>query len=357
MTAKTTATDRAPAAPFLRACARQPTRPTPVWLMRQAGRYMPEYRAVKERCGNILNMVKDPAVAAEITLQPLRAFDLDAGIIFADILTLLEPMGLKLEFIKGEGPIIHNPVRTEADVDRLVIEPPRDTLGFTLEAIRIVRRELNGRVPLIGFSGAPFTLACYAIEGGASRDFVRAKSLMYGEPKLWRKLMEKLAWSVGAYLRAQAEAGADALQMFDSWVGALSPADYEQYVLPYSRKALEVATKELPLPVPLLHFGTGTAGLLPLIRRAGGDVIGVDWRIDLAKAWDMLGDGVAVQGNLDPVVLFGPIPEIRRQAARVLDSVKGRTGHIFNLGHGILEHTPVDHVKALVDFVHEHTAR
>jgi uroporphyrinogen decarboxylase len=214
---------------------------------------------------------------------------------------------------------------------------------------------LHGKVPLIGFSGAPFTLASYAIEGGSSRNYIHTKSLMYRQPQAWHRLMDKLAQVVGDYLRAQASAGAQALQLFDSWVGALSPADYEAYVLPYSQQAIQLAHSGSA--VPLIHFGTGTSGMLPLLKQAGGQVIGVDWRIDLASAWQQLGDEVALQGNLDPVVLFAPIPEIKRQVAHLLDRVKGRPGHIFNLGHGILQHTPVEHVTALIDFVHEYTLR
>ncbi len=338
---------------FLNACNRQPVDATPVWLMRQAGRYMAEYRALRERY-SILELIKTPDLAAEVTLQPIRAFNLDAAIIFADILTLLESLGLHLEFVKGDGPVIRNPVRSSADVAALTLRPPEEVLGFTLEAIRLVRRELDGKIPLIGFSGAPFTLASYAIEGGGSRHYTLAKGLMYHQPAVWHAFMSKLAEAVGLYLRAQAEAGAQVLQMFDSWVGSLSPADYQEYVLPHSRRAIELAKGNTDIPV--IHFGTGTAGMLPLIKEAGGDIIGVDWRIDLAEAWDRLGSDVAVQGNLDPVVLYAPIPEIKKQAARILDSVKGRSGHIFNLGHGILQHTPVEHVAALVDFVHEYTA-
>jgi uroporphyrinogen decarboxylase len=341
-----------PGTRFLAACRREPVDKTPVWLMRQAGRYMPEYRAVKERFGSILDMVKRPDVAAEITMQPIRAFDIDAAIIFADILTLLEGMGLPLEFVRNEGPVIRTPLATEADVAALKVRPAAEALGFTLDAIRLVKRELGGRLPLIGFSGAPFTLACYAIEGQSSRDFLKAKAFMYGQPKAWGLLMEKLSDAVGDYLAAQVEAGADALQLFDSWVGALSPSDYREHVLPWSQRALQkaVAAKR----VPLIHFGTGTAGLLRLLREAGGDVIGVDWRIDLADAWSITGNDRAVQGNLDPAILFSSPGEIRKQAGRILDSVKGRPGHIFNLGHGILEHTPVENVKVLVDFVHEY---
>lgn len=342
-----------PTSLFLDACARHPTPCTPVWLMRQAGRYMPEYRAVKERFASMLGMVKDPAVATEITMQPVNAFQLDAAIIFADILTLLEGMGLHLDFVKGHGPVIHNPITSVADIAALTRTTPEESVGYTLEAIRLTQRALNGRIPLIGFSGAPFTLACYAIEGGASREFLKAKSLMYTEPAAWHDLMDRLATAIGHYLATQVRAGANALQLFDSWVGALSPADYREFVLPHSRKALAMA--RAGNAVPLIHFGTGTAGILHLLKEAGGDVIGVDWRVDLAEAWDRLGPGVAVQGNFDPAILFSTPAEIRRQAARILDSVRGRPGHIFNLGHGIMEHTPVDHVRCLVDFVHEHT--
>ncbi len=338
---------------FLRACRREPVAATPIWLMRQAGRYMAEYRALRERY-SILELIKTPELAAEVTLQPMRAFNLDAAIIFADILPPLQGMGLQLEFVKGDGPVIHNPLRTPADIEALVVRPAEETLAFTLQAVRLVRAELNGHAPLIGFAGAPFTLASYAIEGGSSRNYTHTKGLMYSQPRVWRSLMDKLAQVVGEYLRAQAAAGAQALQLFDSWVGALSPADYETYVLPYSQRAIEIA--KAGSDAPLIHFGTGTSGMLSLLKRAGGDVIGVDWRIDLAAAWQQLGDEVAVQGNLDPVVLFAPPAEIKKQTARILDSVKGRPGHIFNLGHGILQHTPVEHVAALVDFVHEYTS-
>lgn len=338
---------------ILRACRREPVDATPIWLMRQAGRYMAEYRALRERY-SILEIIKTPDLATEVTLQPIEAFDLDAAIIFADILPVLEGMGLDLEFVKGDGPVIHNPLRTAADIEALQVRPAEETLHYTLTAIQQVRQVLEGRVALIGFSGAPFTLASYAIEGGSSRNYVRAKSLMYEQPQIWHSLMEKFSAAVGDYLRAQAAAGAQVLQLFDSWVGALSPADYQEYVLPHSKRVIELAKSEQE--VPFIHFGTGTSGMLPLLKAAGGDVIGVDWRIDLAEAWNRLGDDVAVQGNLDPVLLFAPVPEIKKQAARILDSVKGRPGHIFNLGHGILQHTPVEHVAALIDFVHEYSA-
>lgn len=339
---------------FLKACRREKTDATPLWLMRQAGRYMQEYRDLRQKYG-ILEIIKEPELACEVTMQPIKAFDLDAAIIFADILPPLEGMGLHLEFVGGEGPVIHNPVRTSADVEALTVRPAAEALSFTLEAIRLARRELDSRgVPLIGFSGAPFTLAAYAIEGGSSRSYVQAKSLMMGQPEVWHQLMEKLSEVVGHYLLAQARAGAQALQLFDSWIGAVSPADYRAHVMPYTRKAIEIARQA---GVPLIHFGTGTNGMLELIRDAGGDVIGVDWGIDLGTAWSRLGDGVAIQGNLDPVALFAPWDELKKRAQFILDQAEGQPGHIFNLGHGILPHTPVENVRRLAEFVHEYTSR
>jgi uroporphyrinogen decarboxylase len=339
---------------FLKAIRREPVDATPIWLMRQAGRYMAEYRALRERY-SILELIKAPELACEVTMQPIRAFDLDAAIIFADILPPLEGMGLSLEFIAGEGPVLHNPVRTAADVERLQTPPPQEALAFTLDAIALTRAELDPLgVPLIGFSGAPFTLAAYAVEGGGSRNHDRVKGLMMAEPKTWRALMEKLAQVVGEYLKAQAEAGAHVLQVFDSWVGQLSPADYRAYVQPYSRRAIEIAREA---GVPIIHFGTNTAGFLEDIRDAGGDVIGVDWRIDLSTAWERLGPNVAVQGNLDPVALLAPWEALKARAQAVLDEAAGRPGHIFNLGHGIIKTTPPDNVKRLAEFVHEYTSR
>ena len=339
---------------FLKACRRESADCTPIWLMRQAGRYMVEYRQLREKY-TILQIIKTPELAVEVTLQPIKAFDLDAAIIFADILPPLEAMGLSLEFVRGEGPLIHNPLRSAADVAALIVPDPRESLSFTLEAIHLARCELDGRMPLIGFSGAPFTLASYAIEGGATRDFRLTKSLMYGEPQAWHNLMDKLATVVGNYLKAQAEAGAQALQLFDSWVGTLSPADYRHYVLPYSQRAIQAAQSS---GVPLIHFSTGTVGMLEQVKEAGGDVIGVDWRVDLAAAWRRLGDDVAIQGNLDPIVLLlAPLPELERQVSTILAQANGRPGHIFNLGHGILPETPVEHVAALVDIVHKRSRR
>ncbi len=339
---------------FLRACRRQPTDATPIWLMRQAGRYMVEYRTTREK-HSILEIIKTPELACEVTLQPINVFDLDAAIIFADILPPLEGMGLELDFVKGEGPTIYNPVRTADDIESLRVLPPEETLGFTLEAIRLARRELDSRgIPLIGFSGAPFTLASYAIEGTSSRNRIEVKNMMMSRPDLWHRLMAKLSEVAGHYLLAQAQAGAHVLQLFDSWVGELSPFDYEHMVLPYSRRAIEIASQA---GVPIIHFGTNTSAMLPLIQAAGGDVIGVDWRIDLKQAWGLLGNQVGIQGNLDPVALFADWEALETRARHILDSVKGRPGHIFNLGHGILPETPVDNVRRLVDFVHEYSQR
>lgn len=313
---------------------------------------MVEYRTLREKY-SILEIIKTPELACEVTLQPIEAFDLDAAIIFADILPPLEGMGLELDFIRGEGPTIHNPVRTASDVGRLQVLPSEETLGFTLEAIRLARRELDSRgVPLIGFSGAPFTLASYAIEGGSSRNRIKTKNMMMSQPGLWHSLMTKLSEVAGHYLLAQAQAGAHALQLFDSWTGEISPWDYERYVLPYSRRTIEIAQ---PGGVPIIHFGTNTNGMLPLIKAAGGDVIGVDWRIDLAHAWQILGDDAGIQGNLDPVALFADWEALQARARHILDSAQGKSGHIFNLGHGILPGTPVDNVRRLVDFVHEYS--
>ncbi|GAB5492684.1 MAG: uroporphyrinogen decarboxylase [Phototrophicaceae bacterium] len=339
---------------FLRAARREPVDAVPVWLMRQAGRYMEEYRKLRKTYG-ILDIIKTPEMAREVTMQPINAFDLDAAIIFADILPPLEGMGLELEFIKGEGPVIHNPVRTASDVDALIVPSAEEALWFTLEAIKLTREALDERgVPLIGFSGAPFTLASYAVEGGSSKNKINLKSMMYSDKDAWHKLMSKLATIAGDYLLAQAKAGAQCLQLFDSWVGELNPVDYRQYVQPYSKQALDIAKDA---GVPLIHFGTNTNGMLTDIRDAGGDVIGVDWRIDIDKGAEILGDSVAVQGNLDPIALHAPWDEVEVRAKDVLDRMKGRDGFIFNLGHGILPTTPVENVKKLVDFVHEYSAK
>ena len=336
---------------FLKACRREPVDRTPVWFMRQAGRYMAEYRKIREK-HDILGVCKTPELSAEVTLQPVQRFDIDAAIIFADILLPLEPMGLNLEFSAGEGPIIHNPVRTSSDVSALK-EVDGDSLRYVGDAIRLARLRLAEQpspIPLIGFAGAPFTLASYAIEGGSSRNYLNTKGMMYGDPKAWHALMEKLSYVVAEYLRSQIHAGAQVVQLFDSWVGCLNPNDYREYVFPHVQRLISSVRSE---GVPIIHFGTGTASLLELQKEAGGDVIGVDWRTHIDDAWTRLGSDVAVQGNLDPVTLFAPISEIERRVADILRRVANRPGHIFNLGHGILPQTPVEHVEAVVRMVHE----
>ncbi len=337
---------------FLKACRRQPVDCTPVWFMRQAGRYLSEYQRVRAKY-SILDVCKTPELAAEVTLQPIERFPLDAAIIFADILLPLEAMGIQLEFAEGEGPVIRNPVRDRADVERLRMVDG-DELEYVAEAIRQACRALNGRVPLIGFAGAPFTLASYAVEGGGSRNYVLTKQLMYREPEAWHRLMDKLARVVTGYLRRQIRAGAQAVQLFDSWVGCLSPGDYAEYVLPHVQLIFDGLKRE---GVPMIHFGTGTASLLRLMREAGGDVIGVDWRVHLDEAWAMVGYDVAVQGNLDPVALFAPLHEIERRVEDILRRADGRPGHIFNLGHGILPNTPIESVEATIEMVHKLSQR
>jgi len=337
---------------FLKACRREPVDCTPVWFMRQAGRYMAEYRALRAK-HSILELCKTPELAAQVTLQPIDRFPLDAAIIFADILLPLEPMGLSLEFAAGEGPVIHNPVRNQADIERLNVIDGGE-LDYVAEAIRQARLALNGRVPLIGFAGAPFTLASYAIEGGSSRNYLLTKQLMYNEPKAWHQLMDKFARVITGYLRRQIKAGAQAIQLFDSWVGCLSVGDYVEYVMPHVQLIFEGLKRE---GVPMIHFGTGTSAMLRQMREAGGDVIGVDWRINLDEAWATVGHDVAVQGNLDPLTLFAPLHEIERRVEDILRRAGGRPGHIFNLGHGILPTTPIEHVAATIDMVHKLSQR
>ena len=320
--------------------------------MRQAGRYMPEYRALRSKYG-MLELCKKPELACEVTLQPLK-LGVDAAILFADILLPLEPMGAPFEFAKGEGPVVHNPIANRADVDALRVIGPDEGLGYVMDAIKLVKRELAGKLPLIGFAGAPFTLASYLIEGGKSAHFVKTKRLMYGEPETWNLLMSKLAEVVRLYLRGQVAAGADVIQLFDSWVGQLSPEDYRQYVQPHVAHVLKDV---MTLGVPVIHFGTGTHSLLEDMRDAGGHVIGLDWRTPLAEGWRRVGYDRAVQGNMDPTVLFGPVEVAKQHAKRVLDAAENRSGHIFNLGHGILPETPVETVRAVIDYVHETSAR
>jgi uroporphyrinogen decarboxylase len=333
---------------FMRACRREQVPYTPIWLMRQAGRYMREYREVRERM-SFLELCKNPSLAAEVTVTAAERLGVDAAIIFADILLISEPLGLELEFAKGEGPVIHNPVRTGKDVGRLRELEEVESLQFVFEAIRETRRALPGGLPLIGFAGAPFTLASYIVEGGASRNYVHTKTLMYNDSGAWHALMSLIARGLVLYLNAQIAAGAQAVQLFDSWVGALGPDDYRQFVLPHTRTVIR-GVKE---GTPVIHFGTGTAALLELMREAGGDVIGLDWRVRLDEAWERVGHDVGVMGNLDPVALFANREYLQRQAGLILKQAGGRAGHIFNLGHGILPETPVENVIALVEAVHE----
>jgi uroporphyrinogen decarboxylase len=338
--------------PFLRACRREPTPFTPVWLMRQAGRYMAEYRAVREKT-TFLELCKNPQLSSEVMCTAVERLGVDAAIIFSDLLPILEPMGLELEFAAGEGPVIHNPVRESEDVDRVLELESVDALRFVFETVTQTRRDLPEHIPLIGFAGAPFTLASYAIEGGSSRSFLHTKTLMYRAPAAWRELMERLSRTITRYLNGQIAAGAQAVQLFDSWVGCLSPGDYREFVLPHVRLIAAGLTKG----APLIHFGTGNPALLPLMAEAGGDVIGLDWRVDLADGWKTVGYDLAVQGNMDPAVLLADRDDIALQAKAVLDAAAGRPGHIFNLGHGVLQQTPVDNVRALVEIVHEASAR
>lgn len=337
---------------FLKACRREPVDATPVWFMRQAGRYMAEYRALRQK-HSLLELCRTPDLATEVTLQPVRRIEVDAAILFSDLLLPLEPMGLPFDFVKGEGPAIEQPIRSPEDIDKLRLFEPREALAHVLEAIKQIQSELGGRVPLIGFAGAPFTLASYAIEGGHSNNFAHTKALMYGHPDAWHRLCEKFAAVVGDYLNAQIDAGVDAVQVFDSWVGALNSADYREFVLPHTKRIFDaVGTR-----VPTIHFGTGTATLLEDLRDAGGDVIGVDWRIPLDVAWQRIGPAHAVQGNLDPTLLLGPTARLLDAAEDVLTRVNGRPGHIFNLGHGILPTTPVEHVQMLARHVHSVSRR
>lgn len=340
---------------FLRACRREPVDHTPIWLMRQAGRYMPEYRAIRAK-HSMLEVIRTPELAAEITLQPIDAFGMDAAIIFSDILPPLVGMGLNLEFVKGEGPVIYNPIQSAADIEKLQTPSADENMGFTLEAIRLVAAELTPRgVPLIGFAGAPFTLASYAIEGGGSKNYEKTKALMYQYPDAWDMLMRKLAIVQADYLRKQAQAGASALQLFDSWAGlALGMQDYVRYIQPYNTLLFAELEKA---NVPTINFSTGTALYLDEVAACGGSVIGVDWRIPLDLAWKKVGTNRAVQGNLDPTVLLTEWETVKTKVNDVLGRVNGRSGHIFNLGHGIFPNVPTDTVKRLVAYVQEQTSR
>jgi len=335
---------------FLDACRGLPVDRTPVWLMRQAGRYLPQYMKVREKC-TFLQLCKTPELAAEVSIQPIDILGVDAAILFSDILTPVEPMGLKLDFVPG--PVFENPVRSMADVAALRIPEMEEDVPYVLETIRILRRELEGRVPLIGFGGAPFTLACYMVEGKGSKDFATIKKMMYGAPEVYAALMDKITVMLIAYLKAQIAAGAQAIQVFDTWGGIPSPSDYEKYLLPYTSRLIA----GLGTAVPVIHFVKGAGTMLESVRKAGGDVLGLDWHVNLGEARDILGPDIAVQGNLDPTVLFGPKSLIEAEVKRILDENGNRPGHIFNLGHGILPTVPPENAIHMVECVHRLSQR
>ena len=324
---------------------------TPVWFMRQAGRYMSEYRTLRQRY-SLIDICREPELAVAVTLQPVDVIEVDAAILFSDLLLPFTPFGLDFDFVKGEGPAIEHPIRTAADVDRVRAFEPRASLGFVLDTIRLLRRELDGRVPLIGFGGAPFTLAAYAIEGGPSTTYAHTKAFMYSQPRAWHRLCERFSTTIAEYLQAQVEAGVQALQIFDSWAGALSRSDYREFAMPHTRRIFDALSG---CGVPLIHFGVGTTAILPDLVEAGGDVIGVDWRLPLDEAWRTIGEGRGIQGNLDPTLLLGPASRMRAGADDVIRRAAGRPGHIFNLGHGVLPQTPLEHVQELAHYVHEVT--
>lgn len=335
---------------FLRACRRQPVDCTPVWFMRQAGRYQAEYRAIREK-HSLLEICYQPELAARVTLLPVQQLGVDAAILFSDIMVPLAGMGVGFDLVENVGPVVREPIRSAAQADRIHPLDPEGSVPFVMDAIRILRRELP--VPLIGFSGGPFTLASYLIEGRGSRTFARTKQFMHAESAAWHRLMERLAAGMAAYLQAQAQAGAQALQIFDSWVGALDEADYREFVLPHMQGLFRQLAG---LDVPVIHFGVGTAHLLPVLAEAGGDVIGVDWRTPMDVAWRQVGTGHAVQGNLDPAVLLGPRDRLEARVRDIIRRVAGRPGHIFNLGHGVLPETSPEVLRRVVELVHAETA-
>ena len=332
-----------------RACRREAVERTPVWFMRQAGRSLPEYRELRKR-HDLFSVCRQPELCADVTLQPVRAHNVDAAVMFADIMLPVIGMGVDVELVENVGPVIADPVRTSADVERLRVPEPEDAVPFILEAVRLVRADLSAEKAVIGFAGGPFTVAGYLIEGKPTREFVQTKRCMYGQPDVWHALMDKLADTFSAYLRAKVAAGTDVIQLFDSWVGTLSAEDYQEFVAPYSARVLAA------VDVPTIHFGTGTTHLLPAMREAGGDVIGLDWRIPIEGGWEIVGADRGVQGNLDPALLLGPFERVAGAANRILDAVAGRRGHIFNLGHGVLPDTDPADLARLVELVHARTS-
>ena len=333
---------------MMKAIRREPVDTTPIWIMRQAGRYLPEYMAIRNKV-TFLELCQTPQLAAEVTVTAQEVLGVDAAILFADLLPMLMPMGIDLTYEKGEGPVIHNPIRTAADVDRFRELESLDDLGFVFDAVKLIRKELSPEIPLLGFAGAPFTLASYAIEGGGSRNYIPTKTMMYNDAGMWDAVMSRLTNSISRYLIKQIESGCQAVQIFDSWAGCLSPDDYRKYALPYTKQIIDTVSPH----APVLNFLTGNPALLSLQREAGGDVMSLDWRVDLKEAWQQVGHDVAVQGNLDPVTLFAEIPVIRERAKEILDKAENRNGHIFNLGHGVMPDMKPENVKALVEIVHE----
>ncbi|TML26181.1 MAG: uroporphyrinogen decarboxylase [Actinobacteria bacterium] len=346
---RTHATTLRPVDPLLvRACRREPVEHTPAWFMRQAGRSLPEYRELRKQYG-LFDIVAQPELCAEVTLQPVRRHDVDAAVMFTDIMFPILGMGVDVQLVENVGPVIERPIRTRADVDRLVVPEPEEAVPTILEAVRLVREQLRDDQAVIGFCGGPFTVAGYLVEGRPSREFATVKALMYREPDIWHALMEKLAETSARYVAAKARAGADVIQLFDSWVGALSPSDYEEFVAPYSARILAA------VDAPTIHFGTGTATLLREMAAAGGDVIGLDWRIPLDRGWDEIGDERGVQGNLDPAVLLAPWERIETETRAILERAGGRPGHVFNLGHGVPPNADPAVLRRLTELVHEAT--
>ena len=345
---------------FLRACRRQPVDHTPVWMMRQAGRYLPEYRAIREHHG-FLEMCRTPELAVEVSMQPVDLVGVDAAIMFSDILVSFPAMGLDLEFARGEGPVIHNPIRTAADVAKLRVADPLEATPFVAETLRILRRELENKVPLIGFAGAPFTLASYAIEGHGTRDYENCKALMWSDPAAWNALLGKFADTTIAYLCMQIDSGAQVVQLFDSWVGYVAPYDYERSVLPHSKRVIDEVTAygaaKVEGGVPVIHFANGATSMMDLVQKAGGDVLGVDWRLDMGRALEIIDEKFGIQGNIDPVALFAPDEALSEMVSDIVTKVGKRPGHVFNLGHGIHKTTDPEKARTFVRLVHEHSAR
>ena len=333
---------------FMKAVRREATDTTPLWIMRQAGRYLPEYMAVRSKV-TFMELCKTPELACEVTISARQVLGVDAAILFADLLPILEPMGLNLEYHKGEGPVIHNPIHTGRDVDRICALDAMDSVDYVFQAIRMIRRALPNDIPLLGFAGAPFTLASYCIEGGGSKNYVRTKSLMYNDESAWNVLMSRLVDTVSLYLQQQIASGCQCVQVFDSWAGCLSPSDYRRYVLPHTKRLIQ----QVEPFAPVINFLNGNPSLHPLQREAGGQVMGLDWRCQLEDAWKTFGYDVAIQGNMDPVSIYADLPVLKQRVADVLKSAGGRPGHIFNLGHGVMPDMNPDHVKAVVEYVHE----